>query len=317
MLFLDILAEFLTEDLLYNKVKDYLAIRKGELKDAAFEKFYQTLVVDFINWQPGLDKEQAEKFLADAVTFDGVLAYLYNFTDPDSTIRDNTKAALCEWANRMRLSGSLGAANAPLMERFLARLEEELRRDANKSHLPHFSGIRGDLATTKSELQEEVGKAKEEILEKLEGLGEQWEKYAAEQKARAERATQIDPSGEQLIVAGKPVYDATQKVEMAPALPIIRCDLEAIDEVHHLYPPSSPMRPAKSCTSTISPSSPTTRFCSKPIIFLKTTACVPPSGKLTSRSNPTALSPSVWEIISTTSSWAEMARCATKSKMAQ
>lgn len=237
MLFLDILAEFLAEDLLYNKVKDYLAIRKGELKDSAFEKFYKTLVVDFINWQPGLDKEQAEKFFADSVTIDGVLAFLYNFADPNPAIRDKTKAALCEWANRMRLSGSLGSANAPLMERFLTRLEEELRHDANKSLLPYFADIRGDIANAKAELQEEVGKAKEEIIEKLEGLGEQWEKYAAEQKARAERATQIDPSGEQMLVDGKPVYNSTQKVEprLSGALPIIRCDLEAIDEENHKY----------------------------------------------------------------------------------
>ncbi|MDZ7362404.1 MAG: hypothetical protein ONB46_17030 [candidate division KSB1 bacterium] len=154
---------------------------------------------------------------------------------PEPAIRDKTKAALCRWADHFKITGDPKSTNTRLVEYFLGELETELRRDANKSLLPYFADIRGDIANAKSELQEEVGKAKEEIIEKLEGLGEQWEKYAAEQKARAERATQIDPSGEQLIVAGKLVYDSTQKVESAPALPIIRCDLEAIDEANHHY----------------------------------------------------------------------------------
>ncbi len=135
MLFLEILAEFLTEDVLYNKVKDYLAGRKGELKDAAFEKFYKTLVLDFTNWQPGLDKEQAEKFFADSVTIDGVLAFLYNFTDPNPAIRDNTKAALCDWANRMRLSGGLGPANTPFRRRKTGlRFHAKSRAGAGAAH---------------------------------------------------------------------------------------------------------------------------------------------------------------------------------------
>jgi hypothetical protein len=77
MLFLDILAEFLTEDLLYNKVKDYLEIRKGELKDSAFEKFYKTFVVAFVETHRWPDTQQAEKFFNDKTTVDGVLAYLY------------------------------------------------------------------------------------------------------------------------------------------------------------------------------------------------------------------------------------------------
>ncbi|MGH7494423.1 MAG: hypothetical protein ACREOO_18785 [bacterium] len=133
LFFLQILAGFLTDDLLYQNIKNYLEIRQGELKDPAFEKFYKTLVVDFINRQNGLDKEQAERFFTDAVMFDGVLACLYNFADPNPTIRDNTKVALSEWANRMRLRGSLGPASAQLMERFLTKLEEELRRETNIS----------------------------------------------------------------------------------------------------------------------------------------------------------------------------------------
>jgi len=217
MLFLDILAEFLAEDLLYNKVKNYLAIRKGELKEAAFEKFYKTLVVHFIGTQKGLDQEQAKKFFEHNNTFDGVLAYLYRFTDPEPAIRDKTKAALCRWADHFKITGDPKFTNTRLVEYFLDELETELRRDANKSLLPYFAEIRGDIA---------------EVKEEIKNFREQFEKYAAEQK---ERATQIDPSGEQLTVAGKLVYDSTQKVELAPALPVIRCDLEAIDEANHHY----------------------------------------------------------------------------------
>jgi len=198
MLFLEILAEFLTEDLLYRKVKDYLEIRKGDLKDSAFEKFYKTFVVAFVETHRWPDTQQAEKFFNDETTLQGVLAYLYHFTEPEAALREKTIVALSRWADEFGLGNYSSLTNPQLIERFLTRLEIELCRDVNKSLLLYFGDILSGIA---------------KLDEKLEGLSEQFEKYAAEQKARAERATQINPSGEQIIVDGKPVYDSTQKVE--------------------------------------------------------------------------------------------------------
>ena len=141
MFFLEILAEFLAEDLLYNKVKDYLTIRKGDLKDSAFEKFYKTFVVAFVETHRWPDTQHAEKFFNDETTVEGVLAYLYRFTEPDSTIREKTIAALCKWADEFELINYSQLTNAQLVARFLAKLETELRRDVNKSLLPYFGAV--------------------------------------------------------------------------------------------------------------------------------------------------------------------------------
>ena len=71
--FIGLLSNFLSGPL-YNELRNYLKIRKGELKDEEFETFYRTLVVAFTGEQKGLDRGQAAKFFASPVTYDGVLA---------------------------------------------------------------------------------------------------------------------------------------------------------------------------------------------------------------------------------------------------
>ena len=104
MLFLDILIELVPEKI-YNQIKNFIDIRKGELKDSDFEKLYQTLVVSFNETQKGLDQQQAKKFFSRDVAYDGVLAYLYKFTDPDIAIRNQCKQALFRLGDKYKISG--------------------------------------------------------------------------------------------------------------------------------------------------------------------------------------------------------------------
>jgi len=194
----------------------FLDIRKGELKDSTFEKFYKTLVVSFIDTQKGLDRAQAKKFFASDAALDGVLAYLYRFTDPDATVRDKCKQALCRLADRYKISGNAKFPTEKLVGRFLVELETELRHDANKSLLPYFADLRDDH----SRIEQKVDHLTEIVIE---------------QKAREGRATQIDDSGEKITVDKQTIYDSTKKVDLQPPLPVIHCTLEAIDEDNDRY----------------------------------------------------------------------------------
>jgi hypothetical protein len=60
----------------------------------AFEKFYKTFVVAFVETHRWPDTQQAEKFFNDETTVDGVLAYFYHFTEPEATLREKTMVAL-------------------------------------------------------------------------------------------------------------------------------------------------------------------------------------------------------------------------------
>ncbi|MFZ5519548.1 MAG: tetratricopeptide repeat protein [Candidatus Zhuqueibacterota bacterium] len=215
-LFLDILMELVPE-MLFRAIKDYIDIRKGELKDSAFEKFYRTLVVSFIDTQKGLDQGQAKKFFASDAALDGVLAYLYRFTDPDAAIRDKCQQALCSLADRYKISGDAKFPTEKLVQRFLVDLETELRHDVNKSLLPFFTDLRDDHAR---------------IVQKLDSLTEQIE---ADRQAREQRATQIDASGEKVTVHGQLIYDSREKPEPQLPLPVIHCTLEAIDKDNDRY----------------------------------------------------------------------------------
>jgi len=102
MLFLDILAEFLAEDLFYNKVKDYLTIRKGDLKDSAFEKFYKTFVVAFVETHRWPDTQHAEKFFNDETTSISISQVrppssvrLRRLSEDSQPLIESTKTILC------------------------------------------------------------------------------------------------------------------------------------------------------------------------------------------------------------------------------
>ncbi len=154
--FISLLGGAIKQPLL-NKLTDYLEIKKGELRDKPFEKFYKTLVESFVTTQKHLDQAQARKFFASLVTYDGVLLYLYRFTDPEPLLREKITASLCRWADKFKITGGEEKTNPELVERFLQELERELRRNANKSLLPYFSDIRSDVA-----------KAEKNIISKIE-----------------------------------------------------------------------------------------------------------------------------------------------------
>lgn len=92
--------------------------------------------------------------------------------------------------------------------------------------------MREDIQKEGKKTREVVRDKGEKIRDELADLPRQ---IADEIEARAQRATQIDPEGEKITVAGKQVYDATEKAEFAPDLPVIRCALESVNAKKHTY----------------------------------------------------------------------------------
>ncbi len=150
--FINIIAKSLSGPLL-KKVAEYLEIQKGELKDKDFEKFYKTFAQHFIKTQKGLDTRHARSFLRHDVTYDGVLAYLYHLTDPEPEIRKHSKAALIRWSVKFSISEDGTFSNSTLVDKFLSKLESELRQDINKAWLPHFKDVRTDIANLDKKLE--------------------------------------------------------------------------------------------------------------------------------------------------------------------
>ena len=122
-----------------------------------------------------------------------------------------------------------------MVERFLAELERELRRNANKALLPHFADVRADIQKSTKAITEKIDDSTEAITGGLKELRETVDQFAAEARDREQRSTQIDNSGEHINVAGKRVYDSTEKIEPAPDLPVIRCTLASLDAGQHTY----------------------------------------------------------------------------------
>ena len=224
---------------LFDKLKTQWDIWKGELKDKEFEIFYKTLVTSFIRTQKGLDQAQAKKFFGNTVTYDGVLFYLYFFTNPDTTIREKCQEELYRRALNFKITNDRRFTTQKIIKSFLKKLDYELRNSSNKTLLPHFADIRRDIQEVKEEIKTAVGDSEVKIIDKIDqvekNLKEQIDKFTEEQKVREERATQIDDSGEKLTVNNQPVYDSTAKVQPETARPVIRCQLEAIDEKEHRY----------------------------------------------------------------------------------
>ncbi|MCK6619315.1 MAG: tetratricopeptide repeat protein [Calditrichaceae bacterium] len=216
----------------FNKLKDRWDVWKGELKDARFEKFYQTLVSSFLNTQKGLNKKQAKKFFADETTYEWVLLYLYRFTEPDSTLQAAAKEELVRRTDLFNISDGSKYSAAQLLDFFLEELETELRRDAHKSLLPHFADVRADIAESAAGLKSAIADSEEKIIAEIQSFREE---FAAEQKAREERAVQIDESGAKLIANRQTVYDSAAAPAPEPTLPLLRCTLEANDLANHRY----------------------------------------------------------------------------------
>lgn len=216
----------------FNKLKDRWDVWKGELKDARFEKFYQTLVSSFLNTQKGLNKKQAKKFFADETTYEWVLLYLYRFTEPDSTLQAAAKEELVRRTDLFNISDGSKYSAAQLLDFFLEELETELRRDAHKSLLPHFADVRADIAESAAGLKSAIADSEEKIIAEIQSFREE---FAAEQKAREEGAVQIDESGAKLIANRQTVYDSAAAPAPEPTLPLLRCTLEANDLDKHRY----------------------------------------------------------------------------------
>lgn len=216
----------------FNQLKDRWDVWKGELQDARFEKFYQTLVSSFLNTQKGLNKKQAKKFFADETTYEWVLLYLYRFTEPDSTLQAAAKEELVRRTDLFNISDGSKYSAAQLLDFFLEELETELRRDANKSLLPHFADVRADIAESTAGVKSAIADSEEKITAEIQSFREE---FAAEQKAREERAVQIDESGAKLLANQQTLYDSAAAPAPEPVLPLLRCTLEANDLDNHRY----------------------------------------------------------------------------------
>lgn len=218
-----------------DQLKNFVDIQRGVLEDKGFEKVYRTLVVGFLREQKGLDRAQAGKLFASPVTYDGVLAWLYNLTNPDHELRDTCRTALCRHADYYKITAGQKRTNAWFVERFLKNLESELKKSANKSLLPLFAEVRADIQKEGEKTRDKIDAATEKVSGEIQDFRDTVEQYFTEQRDREQRPTQIDDAGEHITVAGKRVYDATAEPAPPVELPLIRCSLEAVDASEHKY----------------------------------------------------------------------------------